>query len=289
MMSWKAILLMFTAAGAGGVVGFFIGKKTEEKYWIKRLREESKNYFEELDKKNEKLEEIKKQLNKVYGLDLANDVTYDRKILAEQAAQLLLECNNDISEVARRMGKEESLIRSLIDDPEQVKEEARRLAEHNRKLREEYVRYTEKYVKHDDWDGAPVHVSHPNAPDPAESMYPSEDDETDDILKEEEERDKRLQEPGDHCVLITPEEMSDLPGYTDYIILFYYEDSDVLTEENGTLIDYPELVIGDCIERSGFRETSDDMLLVWNQEHRTIYEISKVPASYEEPDDWKNP
>lgn len=41
--------------------------------------------------------------------------TTQRKMNMEQAAKLLAECNNNISEVARRMGKNESSIRSLLD------------------------------------------------------------------------------------------------------------------------------------------------------------------------------
>ena len=41
--------------------------------------------------------------------------TAQRRMNMEQASRLLLECNNNISEVARRMGKNESSIRSLLD------------------------------------------------------------------------------------------------------------------------------------------------------------------------------
>lgn len=247
-MNWKSIIWTVATFGAGATCGYFIGKKTEEEYWKKRIDAETDAFSNEISDMDKKVKELKQALNKVYGVGS----------LAEQ--------EEAVTPKERRKLSEEV-------------EKARQAALRNHALTEQYQKYSELYQKHDDWEGAPVHSKEPVVSE--EEREETEESEYEDLLKEEEERLEKLRTEKP-CVIITPEEMGDLPGYTDTVVLLYYADSDILTEEDGTLIDDPELLVGECLDESGFRDTTQDFLQVWNQDHRTIYEITKVPISYEE-------
>lgn len=87
----------------------------------------------------------------------------------------------------------------------------------------------------------------------------------------------------DHSVeapyVISPEEFGEMDGYTQ-ISLTYFEDDDILSDENGVIIDDPEEIVGDALNHFGDYE--EDSVLVRSDPKRCDYEILKDLRSYAE-------
>lgn len=86
----------------------------------------------------------------------------------------------------------------------------------------------------------------------------------------------------DHSVeapyVISPEEFGEMDGYTQ-ISLTYFED-DILSDENGVIIDDPEEIVGDALNHFGDYE--EDSVFVRSDPKRYDYEILKDLRSYAE-------
>lgn len=81
--------------------------------------------------------------------------------------------------------------------------------------------------------------------------------------------------------ILTFDEVQDLPPTVTSIGLYYYTYSMVLSEvENDELVQNPEQLIGDCLEKSGFGDNDDKTLFVMNYRMNVLYEISKVKGEY---------
>lgn len=87
----------------------------------------------------------------------------------------------------------------------------------------------------------------------------------------------------DHSVeapyVISPEEFGEMNGYTQ-ISLTYFEDDDILSDENGVIIDDPEEIVGDALNHFGDYE--EDSVFVRSDPKRCDYEILKDLRSYAE-------
>lgn len=87
----------------------------------------------------------------------------------------------------------------------------------------------------------------------------------------------------DHSVeapyVISPEEFGEMDGYTQ-ISLTYFEDDDILSDENGVIIDDPEEIVGDALNHFGDYE--EDSVFVRSDPKRCDYEILKDLRSYAE-------
>lgn len=87
----------------------------------------------------------------------------------------------------------------------------------------------------------------------------------------------------DHSIeapyVISPEEFGEMDGYTQ-ISLTYFEDDDILSDENGVVIDDPEEIVGDALNHFGDYE--EDSVFVRSDPKRCDYEILKDFRSYAE-------
>lgn len=87
----------------------------------------------------------------------------------------------------------------------------------------------------------------------------------------------------DHSIeapyVISPEEFGEMDGYTQ-ISLTYFEDDDILSDENGVIIDDPEEIVGDALNHFGDYE--EDSVFVRSDPKRCDYEILKDLRSYAE-------
>lgn len=87
----------------------------------------------------------------------------------------------------------------------------------------------------------------------------------------------------DHSIeapyVISPEEFGEMDGYTQ-ISLTYFEDDDILSDENGVVIDDPEEIVGDALDHFGDYE--EDSVFVRSDPKRCDYEILKDLRSYAE-------
>lgn len=78
--------------------------------------------------------------------------------------------------------------------------------------------------------------------------------------------------------VISPDEFGELDGYT--VISLYYFDDGVLSDENGIIIEDPEEIVGDGLERFG--EYEEDSVYVRSDPKRCDYEILRDLHSYAE-------
>jgi hypothetical protein len=87
----------------------------------------------------------------------------------------------------------------------------------------------------------------------------------------------------DHSIeapyVISPKEFGEMDGYTQ-ISLTYFEDDDILSDENGVIIDDPEEIVGDALNHFGDYE--EDSVFVRSDPKRCDYEILKDLRSYAE-------
>lgn len=82
--------------------------------------------------------------------------------------------------------------------------------------------------------------------------------------------------------LIRAEEFGNMPGQ-DRITLYYYTGNDILTndEEDPYEVDVAELMVGDCLEKFGFRTNNEEAIYVRNLVYGADYEIIKVRGDFE--------
>lgn len=114
----------------------------------------------------------------------------------------------------------------------------------------------------------------------AENEYPEEEiDEDEEAEKEmfESNQKERTREPR----LISYQKLEELDASYDNKTLFFYMYDDTVTDEDDNVIDEYHYLLGDCIEKYGFIDNDEQMILVQNFAHRTIYEVQKVWKSFD--------
>ena len=120
--------------------------------------------------------------------------------------------------------------------------------------------------------------------DPAENEHPEEEDDEDlEALADEEAAMLNYKESlksGRPPRIVSYEKTEELSEAYDEETLFYYIGNEVLTTENGEVIDDPGLYVGDCLRKYGFDRNDETSIFVQNFNHRIVYEIQKVWSSY---------
>lgn len=76
--------------------------------------------------------------------------------------------------------------------------------------------------------------------------------------------------------IISKEDAQNLPGFIDTTDLFYYVEVDGLYDEEEEEIDQPYLLIGNALDKYGFRESDEQFLYVLNYQLDTCYHIQKI-------------
>lgn len=80
--------------------------------------------------------------------------------------------------------------------------------------------------------------------------------------------------------LISDEAFSELPASIETGVLYYYAYDEMLCEENEEPVEEPERLVGDCLDKYGFRDNEERVIFVMNYALDTAYEIQKVDASW---------
>lgn len=80
--------------------------------------------------------------------------------------------------------------------------------------------------------------------------------------------------------IISEEAVAELPGYFDNVVLFYYTEDETITNEEDVVIDDPDYLIGDALDKFNFRESDEEIIFVQNFELDTVYEIQKIRQAY---------
>lgn len=119
------------------------------------------------------------------------------------------------------------------------------------------------------WEGttnyAGIYKEKKESIDPAELEHPEED------------APKEIIKPR----IISAERMMELPETTENICFFYYTENEVVTDEEDVPVENPERLLGDCLDKYGFRTNEEIMIFVYNQDLDSCYEVQKVFGSYE--------
>lgn len=113
----------------------------------------------------------------------------------------------------------------------------------------------------------------------AESEYPREEYETfeETQMRKVNEGKVKRKEPW----LIRADEYDNEYLYHGKISLLYFTEDDVLAEElSGNEIDDVDAVVGDCLDKFGFRTNDEKVIYVRNVNLGNDYEIAKIFAAY---------
>lgn len=121
------------------------------------------------------------------------------------------------------------------------------------------------------------------------SMYQnnsSDDNENDmeEVEKSEEEEwmEEHLRERNLPPKIISEKALGDIPEYYQSETLYLYTYNDVITDDEGNVIDEPHHLLGDCLDRFDFYDSNEKVIYIQNYEHITIYEVQKIVAAFEE-------
>lgn len=118
----------------------------------------------------------------------------------------------------------------------------------------------------------------------AECESPSEDDVEDESMEAAAKRATEDHRANMHRPpkIISEEALGELPGYIENQTLFYYSLDDTLTDEDDQIIDDPDYLLGDTLDKYNFRESDEKMIFVRNFALDTVYEVQKVDGAFEE-------
>lgn len=118
------------------------------------------------------------------------------------------------------------------------------------------------------------------------SLHPVDSDEDEELETEEELYNAGLKASLEHEARrtmqprIIKEEDYGNDGTLEQESLFYYQDNDVLvTEDDEEIHDFP-LVVGDCLDKFGFRDNNEKRICVRNYKLGKDYEVIKVAGEY---------
>ena len=119
-----------------------------------------------------------------------------------------------------------------------------------------------------------------------ETEHPEEDepeDEEENPGEVDDERafDEHLRDRKRPPRIISAEAIWELgPEWEEQTLLYYMYD-EIVTTEDGDIIQNEELLIGDCLYKFGFSENDEMAIYVQNFAYTTVYEVQKVMARYE--------
>lgn len=82
--------------------------------------------------------------------------------------------------------------------------------------------------------------------------------------------------------IISEESLGELPGYIENKVLFFYTIDEILTDEEDQIIDDPDYLLGDALDKFNFRESDETVIFVRNFALDTVYEVQKVEGEFEE-------
>ena len=80
--------------------------------------------------------------------------------------------------------------------------------------------------------------------------------------------------------IISAEEFSNLPPYIETGALYFYHYDNVLVDDEDDEIDDPGVLIGECLDKYGFRDSDEEMIFVMNYQIDKAFEIHRVMGSW---------
>lgn len=80
--------------------------------------------------------------------------------------------------------------------------------------------------------------------------------------------------------IISADAFSELDAHIETEVLYFYALDEMLCDENEEPIEEPERLVGDCLDKYGFRDNDERLIFVMNYALDTAYEIQKVDSSW---------
>lgn len=120
--------------------------------------------------------------------------------------------------------------------------------------------------------------------------FPKDDpDEEFDPLMDEEYEEPRIEASEDYAELLEGDDPFVIPEgmFRDAMMeggtyaLLYFEDDDVLTDEDSKPIEEAEYLIGDALDHFGDKSNNKDIVYVYNPNNQTGYEIQRIRDSFQ--------
>lgn len=82
--------------------------------------------------------------------------------------------------------------------------------------------------------------------------------------------------------IISAEALGEVPAHYEERDLLFYMYDEIVTDDEDNVIEEPERLIGDAIDKYGFRSNDETMIFVQNFELSAVYTVQKVMASFGE-------
>lgn len=175
-----------------------------------------------------------------------------RQYYEEEKKQIYADFNDALGYAAEE-GEEVNPEEHSVQNLEEIEAAKKKLAENNART----VNYAEMYKSKNEEE-----------PDPYEGSKSEEMNK---------EYDKNKNKPPR---IISYEEAGNLGAHIRTDTVFYYTENDVVTDEDGIVIeDYPRL-LGDCLDKYDFVGSDEMLIFVMNYELGVCYEVQKVVDEY---------
>lgn len=210
---------------------------------------------------------------------------YFRKTFSDMADEEIEEMEkyfeDQLSEIINTVGSDEEAIKQDISEtfgdvevnPDQEpKGSGNDLDEVKEKLQRNYeqtTNYAKMYSKKSSEDS-----------DLEEDDVPADEMDPEEALGEEYMKEHEKNK-GRAPKIISEESLGELAGNIDQKVLLFYRLNDVITDEEDQVIDDPDYLIGDALDKYNFRESDEQIIFVQNFDLDTVYEVHKVEDSFE--------
>lgn len=170
---------------------------------------------------------------------------------------------DDISDDYERNDEEEEMVHR--DSREEIREKLRR----NQQRKEEIVNYHHMYKEKSEQPENEETENIPEEEEVSENEY---------INKEY--QDWQRKHANDEPKIISIDAIGDLPAWITSQSLLYYQLDDILTNDEGELIENEAYTVGECLDQYNFRNSDEDIIYVLNANLEAVYEIQKIRSAY---------
>ena len=192
----------------------------------------------------------------------------------KQAVVALLEVHNELSYLKNQMGISDDISEEEPKTSTKIKEELEKAKDEAESMAHDLGYSTENVEKEDEYP----------------EDFPEDDpDEEFDPLMDEEYEEPRIEASEDYAELLEGDDPFVIPEgmFRDAMMeggtyaLLYFEDDDILTDEDDKPIEEAEYLIGDALDHFGDKSNNKDIVYVYNPSNQTGYEIQRIHDSFQ--------
>lgn len=119
--------------------------------------------------------------------------------------------------------------------------------------------------------------------EPAEKEHPVDDDEEEEAYEIERANAEHKENFNKPPKIISAEEFTNLPAYVETGALYFYHYDDVLVDDDDEEVD-EGMLVGDCLDKFGFRDSDEEMIFVMNYQIDKAFEIHRVMGAWHNGD-----